>query len=43
VPLPLSDIVFSKASSTLEAGTTAVLKRQGSKSQDFFLEVALEN
>ena len=41
VPLPISDIVFLKSFSLLEAGTIAVLKRLGSRSEAFFLEVAL--
>ena len=41
MPLPISDIVLLKSFRLLEAGTIAVLKRLGDKSQVFFLEVAL--
>jgi len=37
----MSDIVFLKSFCLLEAGTIAVLKRLGDKSQVLFLEVAL--
>ena len=41
MPLPICDIVFLKSFCLLEAGTIAVLKRLGDKSQVFFFEVAL--